>query len=737
MSVKRNPININKVTDRENTYMCSMEEESKNMVEFKKYRILVIDDNTAIHDDFRKILQRFDTSKNNLSDMEFALFGSKTENTASTVFDIDCASQGKDGLEMALKAKSEGHPYAMAFVDGRMPPGWDGIETINQIWKEYPEMQVVLCTAYADYSWKEIRDVLGESDSLLILKKPFDNIEVLQLAHALTRKWELNREVKHRIDNLDDLVQLRTEEKDRAKMLLEAALKHSPSGIIISNDDGSKILWANQAAREIYGDCLFPPAGNNGGEEKTGFYAVKPDETPLKNEELPFYRAVSNEEIIYNEEILLKNNDGKNKWVSYNAAPILDQSNGKVAGIAIINDISDRKKTEIEHGKLQEKLVQIQKMDSVGLLAGGVAHDYNNIMSVIMGNVEMGLLSTDPADPIFETLEEIKKAAQRSTDLTQQLLAFARKQTITPKILDLNGKISDMLNILRRLIGEDIDLVWNPETYLWKVKVDPSQIDQIIINLCVNSRDAINGVGKITIKTSNITFSEADTASRPGLKPGEYAGIAVTDNGHGMTKKVINRIFEPFYTTKEFGKGTGLGLATVYGIVKQNAGFLNVESEPEKGSTFTVYLPRFKGTLKIPVPERHEVTNCGKGEKILMVEDTDDVLAIGKAMLEKLGYSVLSANTPGEALKLAENSNVKIDLLITDVIMPGINGSDLAKKLQSQYPELKCLFMSGYTADIIAKRGVLDEGVQLMQKPFTFTELASKIRAVLYEGTDK
>ncbi len=690
-------------------------------------RVLIIDDNPAIHEDFRKILLKSDSTKDNLLNMETELFGLKADAPVSTMFEIDCASQGKDGFEMAIKAKTGGYPYAMAFVDGRMPPGWDGIETIKQLWKECPDLQVVLCTAYADYSWNEIRRVLGESDSLLILKKPFDNIEVLQLAHALTRKWELNREVQNQIENLDDLVRLRTEEKDQARMLLEAALRHSPSGIIISNEDATKTLWSNQAASEICEGSVSLQTEGCSRDSSTGLNAYRPDGTLLKREDLPLFKAVLNKETVRNEEIILKNTLGDDKWITCNAAPIRDSEGEKVAGIVIFDDITDRKKTEIDHDRLRDRLAQIQKMESVGLLAGGIAHDYNNTMSVIIGNAEMGMLSTDNSEPIYDTLKDIKKAAHRSAELTKQLLAFARKQTITPKVLDLNKKITDMLKMLNRLIGENIDLSWQPGDDLWQVKIDPSQIDQILFNLCTNSRDAIDGVGRITIETGNITFSKSDIAERPELTTREYTVLRISDNGEGMEKEVLNRIFEPFYTTKELGKGTGLGLATVYGIVKQNSGHIEVESEPGKGTTFTVYLPRSEGEVKDTVIERPSLETGGHDKNILMVEDTEDVLLIGKAMLKKLGYSVLAARSPEEALQQADKNNGSIDLLITDVIMPDMNGRDLAAKLQALHPGLKCLFMSGYTADIITERGVLDPGVHFLQKPFTFEDIASKV----------
>ncbi len=391
----------------------------------------------------------------------------------------------------------------------------------------------------------------------------------------------------------------------------------------------------------------------------------------------------------------------------------------------------ERRETERERLVLQSQLMQAQKMESVGRLAGGVAHDFNNMLGVILGHVEMAQDQVDPADPLFEDLTEIRKAAQRSADLTRQLLTFARKQTISPRILDLNETVEGLLKMLRRLIGEDIDLVWRPGNGLWPVKIDPSQVDQILANLTVNARDAIAGLGKISIETDNALLDEEYCADHVGIIPGSYVMLSISDDGCGMDKKVQEHIFEPFFTTKGVGQGTGLGLATTYGIVKQNEGFIYVYSESGQGATFRIYLPRH-GSKASP-PERQKTTEMvpqGQ-ETILLVEDEPSILHLGKRMLEKLGYRVIAAATPGEALRLAELNSGGIHLLLTDVIMPEMNGRDLARRLLSYYPDLKRLFMSGYTANVIAHHGVLDEGVHFIQKPFSKTELSLKVREAL------
>jgi signal transduction histidine kinase/ActR/RegA family two-component response regulator len=390
-----------------------------------------------------------------------------------------------------------------------------------------------------------------------------------------------------------------------------------------------------------------------------------------------------------------------------------------------------------EHRRLTSQLRQAQKMESVGRLAGGVAHDFNNMLGVILGHVELAMGRIDETDPVHRDLDRIRDSAVRSADLTRQLLTFARKQIISPKVMDLNEAVGSTLTMLRRLIGENIHLAWHPCEGLWPVKMDPSQIDQILANLCVNARDAISGVGTITIQTGRKIFDRIYCDHHPGAVPGEYVQLSVTDDGAGMDKEIRKNLFEPFFTTKELGKGTGLGLATVYGIVKQNNGFINVYSEPGMGAVFKIYLPRHIATDRESVPEKQDpVRPVPPGsETVLLVEDEPAILEVTGLMLESLGYEVLSADTPGKALVLAETHET-IHLLLTDVVMPEMNGKDLAERLAAMHPGLKCLFMSGYTADVIAHHEVLDKGVHFLQKPFSKEELAARVRNALDGGTD-
>jgi len=421
--------------------------------------------------------------------------------------------------------------------------------------------------------------------------------------------------------------------------------------------------------------------------------------------------------------------DGTVKWFELGAALI--NFEGRPATLNAVTDITERKRAEEEKARLEGQLLQAQKMEAVGRLAGGVAHDFNNMLGVILGHTELALEQVDPPNPLHADLTEIRKAAERSTNLTRQLLAFGRRQAVAPRVLDLNETIAGMLKMLERLIGEDVHLGWQPQQDLWPVKMDPSQIDQILANLCVNARDAIADVGTIRIETRNSTLDEDFSAAHAGSMPGDHVLLAVSDDGCGMDKQTLSHIFEPFFTTKGTGKGTGLGLATVYGIVKQNSGFIDVESEPGRGSTFKIYLPRHAGKADQGLKPVSTSPARRGHETILVVEDEPAILKLTTMLLESQGYTVVAASTPGEAIRLARERAEEIHLLIADVVMPEMNGRELARTMVGIFPRLKCLFMSGYTADVIAHHGVLEEGVSFLQKPFSRKDLAARVLEAL------
>jgi PAS domain S-box-containing protein len=404
-------------------------------------------------------------------------------------------------------------------------------------------------------------------------------------------------------------------------------------------------------------------------------------------------------------------------------------SDGRFQGI--VRDITERKRAEAEREHLHAQLLQAQKMETVGRLAGGIAHDFNNMLAVILMRTEMALYLAEPSSPMHKNLTAIHATSQRSAELVRQLLGFARKQTIAPKVLDLNAAVEGILPMLRKLIDEGIDLIWRPGSHLWPVKIDPLQLEQVLTNLCVNARDAIHGVGAITLETMNVAAEQAASSQREGAAPGDYVRLAVTDTGSGIDSETLKNIFEPFFTTKEAGKGTGLGLATVDGIVQQNGGHIQVRSEPGAGASFRIYLPRVGGSVMEPVTPQIEAHPQGRGETVLLVEDEAAVLGMGKEALLALGYQVITADTPADALRLATSHPARIELLITDIVMPGMNGRELAEQIVALQPGIRLIFMSGYPADIVAQRGVLEQGVHFLQKPFSLHDLAAKVKETL------
>jgi PAS domain S-box-containing protein len=483
-----------------------------------------------------------------------------------------------------------------------------------------------------------------------------------------------------------------------------------------------RVLWSDEVSL-IHGE---KPGFSPTLEEAIQFYAPE-----WRGRIAKVFEGCARDGVPYDEELEIITAAGSRRWVRTTGEAVRDASGAIVRVQGAFQDISEHKHEAAEQEKLRSQLVQAQKMESVGRLAGGVAHDFNNMLTAILGNVELVLDGLPPGSPLRENVEEIQTCARRSADLTRQLLAFARKQTVCPAVLDLNATVEGMLKMLHRLIGESIELVWMPGGKLWPVRLDPSQIDQVLANLCINARDAMHGgVGQITIETHNVSFDEAYCARHTGAVPGDYVLLSVQDTGCGMDQEVQSHLFEPFFTTKGVGQGVGLGLATVYGIIKQNSGFISVESSPGNGSTFRLYFSRHAAVEKA-MPDAAPASPGAGTETILLVEDEPAILRIARLSLENLGYQVLPAASPGEAVRLAEAHAGEIHLLMTDVIMPGMNGRELAQKLSPRFPRLKRLFMSGYTADVIARHGVLAEGVHFLQKPFTVPTLAGKVREAL------
>jgi len=426
-----------------------------------------------------------------------------------------------------------------------------------------------------------------------------------------------------------------------------------------------------------------------------------------------------------------KRKDGTTVPVSIEDA-FIQNAEGKVTGIhAVIRDITERKQMEQEKKNLEEQLRQSQKMEAIGRLAGGIAHDFNNLLTVIKGYGQLSLLELKEGDPLRGNLEEIQKSSERAADLTRQLLAFSRRQVMEMKVLDLNTILQNLDKMLRRVIGEDIELVTLLTGGLGRVKIDPGQIEQVVMNLAVNARDAMPSGGKLTIETANVELDEHYARNHIDVEPGRYVMLSVSDTGVGITPEVRDRIFEPFFTTKEKGKGTGLGLSTVYGIVKQSGGNIWVYSEPGHGTTFKIYLPRVDEPLE-ELREKIMREELPHGsETILVVEDEEKVRALTVEILGRQGYRVLDASQGDDALAISEKHKGPIHLFLVDVVMPGISGTELAKHLMSLHPETRILYMSGYTDNVIVHHGVLEKGLNYIQKPFRIDELTRKVREVL------
>ncbi len=444
---------------------------------------------------------------------------------------------------------------------------------------------------------------------------------------------------------------------------------------------------------------------------------------PDENVFLRLVDLVREQKTVVDYELELRKRDGSPAYVRANFVGIFDEGDELV-------EIKQYIINETERKSLEQQLIQAQKLEGIGRLAGGVAHDYNNILCVILGHGELLLSRFRKEDPVYHQVEAIISAANRGAELTKRLLAFARKEIVSPKVVNMNMCIESINKMLQRLIGENIRLLFVPGADLWNIHIDPTQLDQVLINLASNARDAIVDIGTITIETSNVTIEDHYTHDHMDFRADDYVQLIFTDNGRGMDRETKEKIFEPFFTTKPKGQGTGLGLSTVYGIVKQNGGNLNVYSEPGRGTTFRIYFPRYFGEVREFEPKQPQEPLSGSGT-VMVVEDQPDLLNLAKDTLEDFGYRVITALSPSEAILLFGMFREEIDLVLTDVIMPIMNGNELRSRIEKVKPDIKTLFMSGYTANVITDGGMLNEGIEFIQKPFTPKTLAKKVRDVL------
>jgi len=506
-------------------------------------------------------------------------------------------------------------------------------------------------------------------------------------------------------------------------------------GVVYQSADG-QIVNANPAAGKILGLSLAQMQGKTSLEPN--WLSVHENGTPFPGHEHPSMQSLRTGQPVTGCVMgVFHPQLQETRWILIDAVPEFLAGETKPYRVyTTFTDITERKRAEAEREKLQAQLIQAQKMESIGRLAGGVAHDFNNLLTGINGYTELLLSGLSEGDPMYADLMEIKGAANRAAVLTSQLLAFSRKQLIAPKVIDLNNLLAGATNLLKRLIGEDVEWAFHPGEKLGLIKVDPHQIEQMLINLAVNARDAMPEGGKLTITTSNIRIDDEFIQRNPGATPGSYVVLAVSDNGCGIAPEVKEHLFEPFYTTKEKGKGTGLGLSMVYGIVKQNGGFIEVQSEVGAGSTFRIYLPQVFGKAEAVGKLKPDGLPTGT-EAILLVEDEDMMRHLARKLLERQGYRVFAVEHSEKAISMIKDPDFTFDLLLTDIVMPNLSGRQLYEGMRALRPDLRVLYISGYTEDSLAPQGVLNEGTNFIKKPFSIESLAHKVREVLDNKPEK
>jgi two-component system, NtrC family, sensor kinase len=579
-------------------------------------RVLIIDDNDSIHADFRKIIGGSTAPAAVLNSAAEALFGQASPAAVHMGFEIDSTHQGQEGLTRVQQSIEQGRRYALAFVDVRMPPGWDGIETVQRIWEVDKALQIVICTAYSDYSWSEMVKVLGETDRWLILKKPFDNIEVRQIASALVAKWNLAQRAERTMQDLAEMVRERTLELSSTNQLL-------------------------------------------------------------------------------------------------------------------LQEVAERKRSDETLRQRDEELRRSQKMESLGILAGGVAHEFNNLLQSMQGYTQFAMNGLERDDQRYQDLEVALKASQKAATLTKQLLGFGRRQVLQFADFDPNQMIRELAKLLQPLIGEHIRLEMVLAPNVGTINGDASQLQQLLMNLCVNARDAMPTGGQLLIQTDNLVLDDTTCASYPDLQPGCHLLLTVADTGFGMAPDVLKHAFEPFFTTKEVGEGTGLGLAMVYGVVRQHKGTVRVESQRGLGTKFEIYLPTTTDRPAAHECARRAVQRSEIGEVILVVDDDESVRNLAVRTLEEAGYDTLTACDGVEALAVFEEHQNEISLVLLDVTMPRMNGREVYYRMKQIDTHVNTIFCSAYDLETAQLGFISEQGLWLLRKPFDPATMLQLIHEVL------
>jgi PAS domain S-box-containing protein len=681
-------------------------------------RIISIDDAPEMHELYQKILISDEATARQMAGAGADIEGRPIPPAGLPAFTLDCASQGQEALEMVIQARKAGRPYAVAFVDMRMPPGWDGIETIEQLWKAEPDLEVVICTAFADFSADDIMRRLRRTDQVLLLKKPFDGIEVRLLAFSLAEKWRLAREAQSHFDNLEALIKARTRELEQSISLIKSSenqyrllFESNPTPIYTFDQETLAFLAVNDAAVLHYGYA------------KSDFLKMTLRDIALPEEIPAFLGKLSKwtPATAYSGVWRHRTKNGKFTEMEITSHPLGTQKRW----LSLAVDVTERL-------NLEAQLRQAQKMESVGQLAGGIAHDFNNLLTVINGHVGLIMTGEKLGPKAAESLKEISEAGKRASALTRQLMTFSRKQDLNLQTLDLNGIVNNITKMLRRILGEDVALQVDLAPDLPPIKADLGMVEQVLLNLAVNSRDAMPRGGQLRIATAFVSLDAAGARQNPEAAPGKFVRLTFSDTGCGIPPENLGRIFEPFFTTKELDRGTGLGLATVYGIVKQHRGWIEVASRVGEGTAFRIFFPASAEKSGALPASPGEPKVMGGTETILVVEDEAPLLKLMHHILESYGYKVLESSNGKTALEIWERHKTRIDLLLTDLILPdGMAGPELAKVLQAAKPALKVLYTSGYNTERLAKEFPPGTRVNFVQKPFHARKLAEVVYACL------
>jgi two-component system cell cycle sensor histidine kinase/response regulator CckA len=688
----------------------------ENILQTGNDRVLIIDDDPEIQNAYRLVLAPEPEDRNSSRTRLAQLLPQdrSAEPPPSPKFELGVAGQGPEGVAMAEAALEKKQPFAVAFIDIRMPPGFDGMETAARIRRIDPDMEIVVVTAFSDRSRDEIVREVGCPEKLLFLRKPFDPEELLQMALSLTAKWNLARQAEENKAAL-------AESEARFRALVETT-----SDWVWETDAQGRFTYCSPLCETIYGYRPQELAG-----QPIFDLLMHPEE--IAEIRILFKQCVEAMQGFQNIERRSMTKDGRIIHIEFSGMPVITEDDRVTGFRGIDRDITRRKIIEKERRELEAQYRQSQKLEALGTLAGGIAHDLNNVLTPIMGGAQLSLLKLDPGHPIYDNLKTIEAGVQKAAELIHQILAFSRKQVMATQPLNLTGLITDFSVMLRRLIREDIHLTFDLKEGLWIIEADKNQMEQVLINLVVNAMDAVAEGGQITIQTANQAISKPtllQIGSR--LLPGRYVALSVGDNGSGMDPATMGRIFDPFFTTKENGRGTGLGLSTVYGIVKQHGGEIRVESNPGKGTRFDIFFRRSQNNVTAGESNDPQVVDGGR-ETILLVEDNSDVRDVACTSLKHYGYRVIEAANGAEAIQVFKELEGRIDLLFTDVVMPAMGGQSLAESLRIQKPELPVLFMSGHPFEINTKKLAAMNGNDFIQKPFKPLDLAQKVRRMLDE----